>query len=338
MDNTPRFSGGGDDCELMQQKQEWAKTQDMLKSKLILEDDFGWNLPSMGSNSDQSNANNKGNLKYIGGVDISFSKEDPSTACAALVVLDAGTLEVVHEEFDVVRLQVPYIPGFLAFREAPILLGLLEKMKTNNQHFYPQVLMVDGNGLLHPRGFGLACHLGVLADLPTIGVGKNLHHVDGLNQSELRRQLEAKENCNKELILLTGQSGTTWGAAMRSCPGLSKPIYISVGHRISLDSAIGIVKFCSNYRIPEPIRQKSIQQWVAINSEMAATFSSVMWKILVIAVAIAALLIPSGEGRFVCRGKCEDIRDCDNWCKTAGGYPQGGQCVPPLYQFCCCIE
>jgi deoxyinosine 3'endonuclease (endonuclease V) len=117
MDNTPRFSGGGDDCELMQQKQEWAKTQDMLKSKLILEDDFGWNLPSMGSNSDQSNANNKGNLKYIGGVDISFSKEDPSTACAALVVLDAGTLEVVHEEFDVVRLQVPYIPGFLAFRE-----------------------------------------------------------------------------------------------------------------------------------------------------------------------------------------------------------------------------
>jgi deoxyinosine 3'endonuclease (endonuclease V) len=58
--------------------------------------------------------------------------------------------------------------------QAPILLGLLEKMKTNNQHFYPQVLMVDGNGLLHPRGFGLACHLGVLADLPTIGVGKNV--------------------------------------------------------------------------------------------------------------------------------------------------------------------
>uniref|UniRef100_J3MGL2 Knottin scorpion toxin-like domain-containing protein n=1 Tax=Oryza brachyantha TaxID=4533 RepID=J3MGL2_ORYBR len=71
---------------------------------------------------------------------------------------------------------------------------------------------------------------------------------------------------------------------------------------------------------------------------MAATFSSVMWKIIVIAVAIAALLVPSGEGKYVCQGKCEDIRDCDYWCKTAGGYPQGGQCVPPLYQFCCCIE
>jgi len=75
-----------------------------------------------------------------------------------------------------------------------------------------QLLMVDGNGLLHPRGFGLACHLDVLADLPTIGVGKNLHHVDGLNQSEVRRRLLLEEDCNNELILLTGESGTTWGA------------------------------------------------------------------------------------------------------------------------------
>ncbi|KAG8050187.1 hypothetical protein GUJ93_ZPchr0009g87 [Zizania palustris] len=252
MDNIPGVEEG-DGCELMLQKQEWARTQDMLKSKLILEDDFGWHLPSMGSNSDESNT--RGKLKYIGGLDISFLKEDPSMACAAVVVLDADTLEVVHEEFDVVQLQVPYIPGFLAFREAPVLLGLLKKMKTQNHHFYPQLLMVDGNGLLHPRGFGLACHLGVLADLPTIGVGKNLHHVDGLNQSEVRRQFEVKENSNKELVLLIGQSGTTWGAAMRSCPGSLKPIYISVGHRISLDSATEIVKFCSNYRVPEPIRQ-----------------------------------------------------------------------------------
>uniref|UniRef100_A0ACD5UIG0 Uncharacterized protein n=1 Tax=Avena sativa TaxID=4498 RepID=A0ACD5UIG0_AVESA len=230
------------------QKQEWARTQDVLKSRLILDDDFEWSLPSVSSDSDQNDARDK--LKYIGGVDISFLKEDPSTACAAVVVLDADTLEIVHEEFDLVRMQ------------APILLALLEKMKTNAQHFYPQLLMVDGNGLLHPRGFGLACHLGVLADLPTIGVGKNLHHVDGLNQSEVRRQIEAKENYNKEYISLTGQSGTTWGAAMRSCPGSSKPIYISVGHRISLVSAIGIVKYCCKYRVPEAIRQADIRSKV----------------------------------------------------------------------------
>ena len=86
----------------------------MLRSKLILEDDFVWSLPSVGSSSGEDA---RGKLKYIGGTDISFLKEDPSTACAAVVVLDADTLEVVNEEFDVVRLQVPYIPGFLAFRE-----------------------------------------------------------------------------------------------------------------------------------------------------------------------------------------------------------------------------
>ncbi|KAL6603691.1 hypothetical protein ACP70R_044052 [Stipagrostis hirtigluma subsp. patula] len=247
----------GDDHDMVLQQQEWVKTQDMLKSRIILHDNFDWSLPSVGSDSDNSQA--RGKLKYIGGTDISFLKEDPSTACAAVVVLDADTLEVVHEEYDVVRLQVPYIPGFLAFREAPILLGLLEKVKTNARHFYPQLLMVDGNGILHPRGFGLACHLGVLVDLPAIGVGKNLHHVDGLNQSEVRRQLEAEENCSKELISLTGQSGTTWGMAMRSCSGSLKPIYISVGHRISLDSATAIVKFCCKYRVPEPIRQADIR-------------------------------------------------------------------------------
>ncbi|KAE8818010.1 endonuclease V [Hordeum vulgare] len=237
------------------------RTQDVLKGRLVLEDDFEWSLPSVSPSSDQSGA--RGKLKYIGGVDISFLKEDPSTACAAAVVLDADTLGIVHEEFDVVRMQVPYIAGFLAFREAPILLGLLEKIKINAHHFYPQLVMVDGNGLLHPRaGFGLACHLGVLADLPTIGVGKNLHHVDGLNQSEVRKQLEAKGNCNEECISLTGQSGTTWGAAMCSCSGSSRPIYISVGHRISLDSAIGIVKYCSRYRIPEPTRQADIRSKV----------------------------------------------------------------------------
>uniref|UniRef100_A0A453T189 Uncharacterized protein n=1 Tax=Aegilops tauschii subsp. strangulata TaxID=200361 RepID=A0A453T189_AEGTS len=70
---------------------------------------------------------------------------------------------------------------------------------------------------------------------------------------------------------------------------------------------------------------------------MAATFLSVILKILVITLASSSLLT-QGEGKYVCQGKCEDIPDCDNWCKSPGGHPKGGQCVPPLYQFCCCIE
>ncbi|XP_074571556.1 uncharacterized protein LOC141828095 isoform X1 [Curcuma longa] len=236
------------------------RAQESLKERLVLEDDFSWGISSQESPSEGGSAREK--LKYIGGVDISFLKKDPSLACGALVVLDSDTLNVVHEEFDVARLQVPYVPGFLAFREAPILLGLLDKMKFNAHPFYPQLLMVDGNGLLHPRGLGLACHLGILANLPTIGIGKNLHHVDGLTQSEVRRCFKDSGTCDKDPIPLIGKSGKTWGMAMHSSHSSSKPIYVSIGHRISLGSATMIVKASCKYRIPEPIRQADIRSKV----------------------------------------------------------------------------
>ncbi|KAM0946685.1 putative deoxyribonuclease V [Dioscorea sansibarensis] len=242
--------------------EDWINVQESLKQKLILEDCFTWTISSPDMSSVENSREN--NLKFIGGVDVSFLKEDPSMACAALVVVDAETLDVVHEEFDVVRLQIPYVPGFLAFREAPILQGLLDKMKQSAHPFYPQLLMVDGNGLLHPRGFGLACHVGVLVDLPAIGVGKNLHHVDGLTQSGVRKFFEAKENSDKDLICLVGKSGRVWGAAIRSTHGSTKPIYVSIGHCISLDSSIKIVKMCCKFRIPEPIRQADIRSRIFI--------------------------------------------------------------------------
>ncbi|XP_010430782.2 PREDICTED: endonuclease V-like [Camelina sativa] len=134
-------------------------------------------------------------------------------------------------------------------------------------------IMVDGNGILHPREFGLACHLGVLSHLPTIGVGKNLHHVDGLNQSEVRLQL--KENEYEQVITLVGNSGFTWGV-VRFRPTLSslKPIYISVGHRISLDSAVEIVKMTCNYRVPEPIRQADMRSRAYLQKHQTEPFKS----------------------------------------------------------------
>ncbi|GAB4854083.1 hypothetical protein Ancab_022665 [Ancistrocladus abbreviatus] len=234
----------------------WIEAQDALKRKLVTEDDFTWKLPSEQTGGG-GGGDRKGVLKYVGGVDISFSKEDPSIACGTLVVLDLQSLNIVYDDYSVVRLQIPYIPGFLAFREAPILLGLLKKMKEDTHPFYPQLLMVDGNGLLHPRGFGLACHLGVLADIPTIGVGKNLHHVDGLSQLRVRELL--KDAACKEVVDLIGNSGHTLGVAVKSTIGVLKPIFISVGHRISLATAIKVVKLTCKYRVPEPIRQADIR-------------------------------------------------------------------------------
>lgn len=234
-------------------QQDWIRIQDILKGKLVVKDDFTWTVPIT---EERVKAQS---LRYIGGVDVSFLKGNASLACGALVILDAYTLEVVYEDYNVVQLDIPYVPGFLAFREAPILLGLLDKMKRDAHPYYPQLLMVDGNGFLHPRGFGLACHLGVLADLPTIGIGKNLFHVDGLTPCGVRQHLEAKDNCAKDLIPLLGKSGQVWGMALRSTTSSSKPIYISVGHRISLDSSVRLVRWCCKFRLPEPIRLADIR-------------------------------------------------------------------------------
>ncbi|XP_042481036.1 endonuclease V [Macadamia integrifolia] len=235
----------------------WIEAQESLKRQLIVEDNFTWRLPSHDNGLKDNDKGEK--LRYVGGVDLSFSKDDPSIACGALVVVDLEILKVIYDDFSIVRLQIPYIPGFLAFREAPVLLELLEKMKQNAHLIYPQLLMVDGNGILHPRGFGLACHLGVMAKLPTIGIGKNLHHVDGLTQSGVRELLEANESCARDLIPLTGNSNYTWGVAMRSTEGSLKPIFISSGHRVSIDTAVKIVKMTCKYRVPEPIRQADIR-------------------------------------------------------------------------------
>ncbi|XP_020550712.1 endonuclease V isoform X7 [Sesamum indicum] len=203
---------------------EWIEIQDSLKKRLITDDEFDWKLPPMKDQDSEGMEENQDSnveiLKYVGGVDLSFSRNDSLIACATLVVLDISTLEVVHEDSSIIKLRIPYVPGFLAFREAPVLLELLKKMETTSPTLYPQVLMVDGNGLLHPRGFGLACHLGVLADLPTIGIGKN---------------------------------------AMWTTKSSLKPIFISVGHRVSLPSAIKIVKLFGRFRVPEPIRQADIR-------------------------------------------------------------------------------
>ncbi|XP_022131392.1 endonuclease V isoform X4 [Momordica charantia] len=199
--------------------QNWIEAQDLLKKKLIKEDEFTWKI---------TEAEGEGNeLKFVGGVDISFLKEDSSVACGTLV--------------------------------APVLLELLERMKKRAIHLYPQLLMVDGNGILHPRGFGLASHLGVLANLPTIGIGKNLHHVDGLTQSSVRQIIQSKGKDTDSIITLRGVSGCIWGVAMRSTVDSSKPIYVSIGHRVSLDTAIKIVKITCKHRVPEPIRQADIR-------------------------------------------------------------------------------
>ncbi|KAM5149735.1 endonuclease V isoform 5-T6 [Callospermophilus lateralis] len=158
-----------------------------------------------------------------------------------------------------VSLTAPYVAGFLAFREVPFLVDLVQRLQEKEPGLMPQVLLVDGNGVLHHRGFGVACHLGVLTELPCIGVAKKLLQVDGLENDVLHKEKIRLLQAGGDTFPLMGGSGTVLGMALKSHSHSTKPLYISVGHKISLEAAVRLTQCCCRFRIPEPVRQADIR-------------------------------------------------------------------------------
>uniref|UniRef100_A0A452UIM6 Endonuclease V n=1 Tax=Ursus maritimus TaxID=29073 RepID=A0A452UIM6_URSMA len=198
-------------------------------------------------------------LQRVGGVDVSFVKGDSVSACASLVVLSYPELEVVYEDCCMVSLTAPYVSGFLAFREVPFLVDAVRRLREKEPRLVPQVLLVDGNGVLHHRGFGVACHLGVLTDLPCIGVAKKLLQVDGLENNARHKEKIRLLRAGGDSFPLIGGSGTVLGMALKSHDHSSKPLYVSVGHKISLEAAVRLTQGCCRFRVPEPVRQADIR-------------------------------------------------------------------------------
>lgn len=224
--------------------QEWESEQACLRALVVDQDTEQW----------QKSPDFAG-LERVAGVDLSFIKGDAVNACAQLVVLSYPQLEVLYEESKMVALTMPYMAGFLAFRETPSLLQALERLEKKKPELMPQVVFVDGNGLFHYREFGIACHLGVLSGIPCVGVAKNLLHVEGVFKgAEHQAQIAALQK-GGDSFPLTASSGKVLGKALRSCDKSSKPVYVSVGHKISLDTAVRLTHSCCRYRVPEPIRQ-----------------------------------------------------------------------------------
>lgn len=118
-------------------------------------------------------------------MDLSFFKHAKNVACSYFVILSYPDLKVIYEDYEFVELDVPYIPGFLAYREAPHLMALYNKLKQKKPELLPQIILFDGNGILHCNGCGLASHMGVLLDLPTIGVSKTMFYVDGMTADRI---------------------------------------------------------------------------------------------------------------------------------------------------------
>jgi deoxyribonuclease V len=176
-------------------------------------------------------------LRTVAGADLSFDKGE-NTVFAGVVVLELATMAVIEKAGVRTQAGFPYIPGLLSFREAPPILEAWEKLAVR-----PDALICDGQGLAHPRRFGIACHLGLLLDLPTVGCAKSIltgHH-------------EPVGDAPGDWTPLVHR-GETVGAALRTRAGVS-PVFVSVGHRCDLDSAVALVRCCAGpTRVPETTR------------------------------------------------------------------------------------
>lgn len=178
-----------------------------------------------------------GTVQRVAGVDVGFEAAGTVTR-AAIAVLGFPELDLLETAIVRRPTTFPYIPGLLSFRELPAVLEALERLREP-----PDLLVCDGQGIAHPRQFGIACHLGLLTDLPAIGVAKTRlcgAHAEPPDQRGAWTPLWLRDK--------------PIGAVLRTRPGV-KPLYISSGHRISLLTAMDyVMRCCTRYRLPETTR------------------------------------------------------------------------------------
>jgi len=192
--------------------------QESLAGEVITRDDFG-------------------TLRRPAGVDVGFEDRGRTTR-AAVAVLELPGLTPAAQAIARRRTRFPYVPGYLSFREIPAVLAALKRLRDA-----PDILLCDGQGYAHPRRFGLACHLGVVTGLPSIGVAKT--RLIGIHGAVPDRRGDwCPLRDGNEVI----------GAVLRTRAGV-KPVYVSIGHRVCLETAVDIVMQCTTrYRLPETTR------------------------------------------------------------------------------------
>jgi deoxyribonuclease V len=176
-------------------------------------------------------------LRYIAGVDVS-TRRIHEEGTAAVVVLNYPELELLEEKRVSGQVDFPYVPGLLSFREAPLILEAFKKL-----NIIPDLVIVDGQGIAHPRRLGIAAHLGLFLDVPTIGCAKS--RLCGICNEPGKTQGDFTDLEDRDEVI---------GKVLRTKSGI-RPVYISVGHRISLSEAVRwILLCCRGFRLPEPTR------------------------------------------------------------------------------------
>ena len=209
------------------------KTQNELRGKVILDNK---NIPDQ--------------IRTIAGADISYARNS-NLFFAAVVIFDFATMEIIEQASSSGTINFPYIPGLLTFREGPILLEAFRKVSIP-----PDVIIFDGHGISHPRGIGLASHMGLFLNIPSIGCAK----------TRLVGSYDEAGNEPGDISPLV-HDGETRGAVLRTKKNV-KPVFVSQGHMIGLDRAVDItLSSCRGYRLPEPTRRAHL----TVNEGTAAT-------------------------------------------------------------------
>ncbi|KIA91610.1 endonuclease V [Flavobacterium sp. JRM] len=211
--------------ELFNEEQEFKQYYDLqnnLRDKVIKQDQ----LPEI--------------IKYIAGVDVAYN-DGSDKMIGAIVVLNAQTHEVIEQAFHEMEITFPYVPGLFSFREIPPLIEAFKKLTIK-----PDLIVCDAQGIAHPKGVGMATHLGIELDIPTIGCAKKR-----LVGSYDKTLLGQKRGDTQELIY----NNVLVGKTLRTQDN-TNPMYVSIGHKISLETAINwVLKLTPDYRLPETTRQ-----------------------------------------------------------------------------------
>lgn len=182
-------------------------------------------------------------IKRVAGADLAPIKGVEKLVCG-IIVFSYPELEEIERVWAVVEEQFPYIPGLLAFREGPAIIQAFKRLENK-----PDLLMVDGQGIAHPRGFGIASHVGLLLDIAAVGVAK---------QRLYGKYSEPPDSEGGWTPLIDPRKGNTIGAVLKTKKG-TKPVFVSIGHKIDLSSAVKLTLKCTRgFRIPEPTRQADI--------------------------------------------------------------------------------
>ncbi|KAI8321216.1 endonuclease V [Martensiomyces pterosporus] len=226
---------------------EWESRQEELRARLETHDrlDFEWR--------ERGAAKGFVGLARVGGIDISYPRGCTGRAVAALAILEYPSMKILYEISELVPIAAPYVAGYLAFREMEAYQAVFGRLMAEKPELLPQVVLVDGNGTLHPRRFGSACHVGVELGIPTVGVAKNFIHIDDLHTDARALKERFKADSQLAEVELSGDAGI-YGMAIAPKGHATNPIFVSSGHRVSLGTAVKLVRACSLHRVPEPIR------------------------------------------------------------------------------------